>query len=95
MIIGATVYAITTDPRVYQMGMTYIPGVQGRYFYFILLFLPMYTSNFTKKLFNFDVNDEATYELAADSFEQRFIVNSFILLNILNLGISMYTMIPY
>lgn len=95
MIIGATVYAITTDPRVYQIGMTYIPGVQGRYFYFILLFLPMYTSNFTKKLFNFDVNDEATYELAADSFEQRFLVNSLILLNILNLGISMYTMIPY
>jgi uncharacterized membrane protein len=40
IIIAGTVYAISGDARVFKMGDLVVDGVQGRYFYFLLAFLP-------------------------------------------------------
>lgn len=87
------IYAITSDPRTYHIGMTYVPGVQGRYFYFFAFFLPLFLSSFSKRLFM--IRDDKLSIETGDSYLNSFMINALIFLNILNLGITMYTMVPY
>lgn len=90
----AIIYAITSDPRVYKMGMTYVPGVQGRYFFLFGFFIPLYIDSFVKKIFCY--NNSQEIDLVENQvFVMKFIINSLIFLNVLNLGITVYTMIPY
>lgn len=90
----AIVYAITTDPRVYKMGMTYVPGVQGRYFYLFGFFIPFYIDNFVYKIFGNSTSSEVNIAEKLE-YTKKFILSSLIFLNILNLGITLYTMVPY
>lgn len=89
----AIIYAITSDPRVYKMGMTYVPGVQGRYFFFFAFFIPIYLSSFSKKLFGLNLSKSGIK--TQNGFLDLFMFKSLIFINVLNLGITMYTMIPY
>ena len=58
------IVAISGDPRVYHTGDIVIGGVQGRYYYYILMFLPLYFGSwFHKKLGLVEItqNEDSTF----------------------------------
>ena len=44
-IASLIVIAISGDPRVYHKGDITVGGVQGRYYYYILMFLPLFVDH--------------------------------------------------
>lgn len=51
VMIGATIYAIAGDARVYTQGDNMIGGVQGRYMFILLAMIPALLSGIIKKIF--------------------------------------------
>lgn len=94
LFIGITIliiYAISGDNRVYHPGDIWIGGVQGRYYYLMLLFLPMLISTNLKKLILSNNNLSIDSEDKITSFMQHSIVY----LNILTIAIAIFTQIPH
>lgn len=56
-IILAMIYAISGDSRVFQFGNDLIAGLQGRYLFFLILFVPLLLSPYIKKMFHFADNE--------------------------------------
>lgn len=52
----AIMYAISGDSRVFEIGDLHIGGVQGRYHYYLLVFLPLLLSPIIKKTFLLEKN---------------------------------------
>ncbi|MFZ7300358.1 DUF2142 domain-containing protein [Enterococcus gallinarum] len=50
VILVGTIFAITGDPRVFSLGDLRVPGVQGRYHFYLLAFLPLLLSPLINKL---------------------------------------------
>ena len=82
------IVAISGDPRVYHTGDIVVGGVQGRYYYYILMFLPLYFGTwFHKKVGIADI---------AQSEDSNFDISlqyALIFLNILTISIGIYTQI--
>ena len=82
------IVAISGDPRVYHTGDIVVGGVQGRYYYYILMFLPLYFGTwFHKKVGIADI---------AQSEDLHFDISlqyALIFLNILTISIGIYTQI--
>ena len=82
------IVAISGDPRVYHTGDIVVGGVQGRYYYYILMFLPLYFGTwFHKKV---GIADIAQSE---DSNFDTSLQYALIFLNILTISIGIYTQI--
>ncbi len=82
------IVAISGDPRVYHTGDIVVGGVQGRYYYYILMFLPLYFGTwFHKKV---GIADIAQSE---DSHFDISLQYALIFLNILTISIGIYTQI--
>lgn len=81
-----TIYAISGDARVYTLGNLNVGGVQGRYYYAALLFLPVIVSEPLNKLLNLADKESTEYPCA-------FMQYSIAFLNVLTLGIALYTQI--
>lgn len=47
------IYAISGDGRVFTIGNLHVPGVQGRYHYYLLGFIPLFLSPVIKKIFSY------------------------------------------
>ena len=85
-IASLIVIAISGDPRVYHKGDIIVGGVQGRYYYFILMFMPLYCGSWFRKLFG--IAETVTSEnLNFESTLQYLLVY----LNILTISIGIYT----
>lgn len=50
VIISGTILAITGDPRVFAIGDLRVPGVQGRYHFYLLAFLPLFLGPILNKV---------------------------------------------
>lgn len=83
-ISGAIIYAISGDLRVFKMGDINVGGVQGRYFFFMLLSLPAFLSHDIQKYLC-----KGKYKL--DSFLYYCITY----LNILTVGVMIYSQIAH
>ncbi|WP_302992349.1 DUF2142 domain-containing protein [uncultured Streptococcus sp.] len=86
-IASLIVIAISGDPRVYHKGDITVGGVQGRYYYFILMFLPLFCGSWFRKLFG---SLETTIQNEDSNFEcsLQYIL---VFLNILTISIGIYT----
>ena len=86
-IASLIVIAISGDPRVYHKGDITVGGVQGRYYYFILMFLPLFCGSWFRKLFGFlDMtiqNEDSNFECSLQYM--------LVYLNILTISIGIYT----
>ncbi|HEM6309614.1 TPA: DUF2142 domain-containing protein [Streptococcus suis] len=61
LLLGITflmVFAITGDPRVYNLGDIFVGGVQGRYYFFMLCILPIYLNDWLSNYFDFSILSE-------------------------------------
>ena len=85
------IYAISGDSRVYHPGDIWIGGVQGRYYYLMLLFLPIIFSPLIRNLILPDVNQL----LDPENNSSKFMQYSIAYLNILTISIAIYTQIPH
>lgn len=89
-IIILIIYAISGDYRVFTIGNLNVPGVQGRYYYLIIATFPIIFSEYLKKLmeshFSSPINDDNI---------TTFMQYSVVFLNVLTLGIALYTQIPH
>jgi len=83
------IVAISSDPRVFTSGDLWVQGVQGRYFYFMVAFLPLLINERVKKLLSFDEKNELSAEARIS-----FLQHSLFFLNILMIGVAMYALIP-
>lgn len=81
------IVAISGDPRVYHKGDITVGGVQGRYYYFILMFLPLFCGSWFRKLFGFL---ETTIQNEDSNFESS-LQYLLVYLNILTISIGIYT----
>ena len=82
------IVAISGDPRVYHTGDIVVGGVQGRYYYYILMFLPLYFGTwFHKKV---GIADIAQSEDSHFDISLQYVL---IFLNILTISIGIYTQI--
>ena len=81
------IVAISGDPRVYHKGDITVGGVQGRYYYFILIFLPLFCGLWFRKLFGFL---ETTIQNEDSNFESS-LQYLLVYLNILTISIGIYT----
>ena len=79
--------SISGDPRVYHKGDITVGGVQGRYYYFILIFLPLFCGLWFRKLFGFL---ETTIQNEDSNFESS-LQYLLVYLNILTISIGIYT----
>ncbi|MCH4168066.1 MAG: DUF2142 domain-containing protein [Streptococcaceae bacterium] len=52
IISAGMIYAISGDTRVFKVGDLHVAGVQGRYHYYLLSFLPLLLSDKIKQIFN-------------------------------------------
>lgn len=87
-IIALIIYSISGDPRVYHPGNLLIGGVQGRYYYLFITFIPLFLGNILTKLFP-NLVLEKEYEERIQVILQYTIV----FLNIFTIGIAYYTQI--
>ena len=85
-IASLIVIAISGDPRVYHKGDIIVGGVQGRYYYYILMLLPLYCGSWFRKLFGF-VETVKSNNSNFESVLQYMLVY----LNILTISIGIYT----
>lgn len=80
------IIAISGDTRVYHVGDMLVGGVQGRYYYFIIVFLPLLISSW--------INDVLIKENTIIIEEEKFnkiIQYSIVYLNILTMGVGLYS----
>lgn len=90
LITFLIIYAISGDPRVYSKGDILVNGVQGRYYFLIILTIPILISDRLKKIFK--PNDQNLYyEKSVCTILQYSVAY----LNILTLAITIYTQIPH
>lgn len=82
------IVAISGDPRVYHTGDIVVGGVQGRYYYYILMFLPLYFGTWFHK--RVGIADIAQSE---DSNFDISLQYALIFLNILTISIGIYTQV--
>lgn len=91
LFLGITfllIYAITGDPRVYSIGNLSVGGVQGRYYFLMILFVPILFGDFFRTKFNIkesslEAEEKFTYILQ--------LTVSFLI--ILTISIALYTQI--
>ncbi|HEO8609012.1 TPA: DUF2142 domain-containing protein [Streptococcus suis] len=84
------IYAISGDVRVYRPGDIWIGGVQGRYYYLMLLFLPIILSPFLREMLMKD-----DYVIDPDNNVAKIMQHSIALLNILTIAIAIFTQTPH
>lgn len=83
------IYAISGDFRVYKIGDLIVGGVQGRYNFFILCMIPLFFNKPIQNLFdNYSSSDISRTKLT------YFIQIMIAYLNVLSLGVALYTLIP-
>ena len=87
LLLGTATLIISGDPRVYHKGDITVGGVQGRYYYFILMFLPLFCGSWFRKLFGFL---ETTIQNEDSNFESS-LQYLLVYLNILTISIGIYT----
>ncbi|MDR0297796.1 MAG: DUF2142 domain-containing protein [Streptococcaceae bacterium] len=87
LIAGAIIYAISGDSRVFHVGDLNVGGVQGRYYYFILAFLPLLIAEPVKKLFNTQALEKKLYKVSS----QEMLVKMLLFMTFLNTVIGIYT----
>ena len=85
-IASLIVIAISGDPRVYHKGDIIVGGVQGRYYYFILMFMPLYCGSWFRKLFGI-----AETIMSENSNFESTLQYILVYLNILTISIGIYT----
>lgn len=85
-IASLIVIAISGDPRVYHKGDIIVGGVQGRYYYFILMFMPLYCGSWFRKLFGI-----AETVMSENSNFESTLQYILVYLNILTISIGIYT----
>ncbi|MEW4354000.1 DUF2142 domain-containing protein [Streptococcus pneumoniae] len=82
------IYAITGDPRVYSPGNISVGGVQGRYYYFMILMVPILLGNWIQQT----LKPQKFSMQQSDAF-LTFLQYSMIYLNIFTISIGLYTQI--
>lgn len=81
------IYAISSDSRVFKYGDLFVNGVQGRYYYFMILVIPIYISPALNKYIVNSSNNETNIV--------NYLLFSSLFLNVVTLGIAMYTVITH
>ena len=83
------IYAISGDSRVFKVGDLIVGGVQGRYYFFILGMLPLFLTKPIRYIFN--GQNALKIEKNTSFF---FIQLMIVCLNVVTLGVALYTFIP-
>lgn len=84
VISFAIIYAISGDLRVYKMGDLNVGGVQGRYFFFMILSMPALLSNDIQK-----------YVSRGKHSMDNLLFYSLAYLNVLTIGVTIYSQIAH
>ncbi|MGT2964608.1 DUF2142 domain-containing protein [Streptococcus acidominimus] len=90
-LLGITfliIYAITGDPRVYSPGNILVGGVQGRYYYFMILMAPILLGHFIQRAFK-----PQKFSLQQSNTFLMFLQSSMVYLNIFTISVGLYTQI--
>lgn len=82
------IYAIAGDSRVFKIGDLFVGGVQGRYYYLFIMFIPLLLSSPLEKVLG-------KFELTSEDCSTQFLQYSLAFLNILTLGIALFIQIPH
>ncbi|MHC5229594.1 DUF2142 domain-containing protein [Enterococcus sp. LJL99] len=87
LIILGTILAISGDPRVFNIGDLHVDGVQGRYHFYILVFLPLLLAPYIQK------PSFAIADFASSIDEDRlivFVTKMIYMVTILNTAVALY-----
>ncbi|MGT2949750.1 hypothetical protein BU202_00290 [Streptococcus cuniculi] len=82
------IYAITGDPRVYSPGNILVGGVQGRYYYFMILMAPILFGHFIHQTFK-----PQKFSVQQSNLFLTFLQYCIVYLNIFTISIGLYTQI--
>ena len=82
-----TIYAISGDTRVFNIGDLHVSGVQGRYHFYLMAFLPLYIKSFTERT---SFRNENIAQFLNEEQITNFIVKSVFVITVLNSCIAIY-----
>ncbi|AYG01570.1 DUF2142 domain-containing protein [Lactococcus allomyrinae] len=86
-ITAGIIYAISGDSRVFHIGDLTVAGVQGRYHFYILAFLPIFLEKPVKKIFDRKmVGSERTNDFNI----QKFVVSAVLVMTFVNTCIGLF-----
>ncbi|MGT2847109.1 DUF2142 domain-containing protein [Streptococcus massiliensis] len=87
-IAALLAYAMTGDPRVYTPGSIWIGGVQGRYYFLMITFLPLFLGDFLHR--KFEIRPFSEQE---SNFFTGILQYGITFLVIFTMGVALYTQI--
>lgn len=90
VIILLIIYAMSGDPRVYNLDQLFVGGVQGRYYFFMILMIPFFIAPVVQKVFG---SSREKLQQVKDS--GVFLQYSLAFINVLTLGVAIYTQVPH